>query len=234
MQNRRNEMKKLLVVLLSLGLIVAISTAASAAMDVRFSGSYYVSGIYDNNASLQDDKNLQVPRSTFYQQARIQTDFMIAEGLKLTTRFDALEKVWGQTNWRSMTSPNEDKTNSRPQSPSATAGAADTGQYIQENIEFEQAYLTFMTKIGQFAVGYQPADAWGTTFANSTSSRPRIIYSTQFGPVTLLGVYEKISESDTAAYLGGSLTTASTKTEDSDSYAIGAIYNAKGVEAGLS
>ncbi len=43
-------MKKLLVVLLSLGLIVAFSTAASAA-DVKFGGSYYLVGAYESNPS---------------------------------------------------------------------------------------------------------------------------------------------------------------------------------------
>jgi hypothetical protein len=194
-------------------------------MDVRFSGSYYVSGMYDHNSNLAQDGT--IARDAFYQQMRVQTDFMIAEGLKVTTRFDALERVWGQTNWRSMTAPNEDKTNSRP------IGAVGTQQNLQENFEFEQAYLTFMTRIGQFAVGYQAADAWGTAFANSTCSRPRIVYSTKLGPMTLLGVYEKISESDTLAYLGGAAAAPSGKQEDADSYAVGAIYNAKGIEAGM-
>ena len=46
-------MKKLLVVLLSLGLIAAFGMTASAA-DVKFAGQYYVVGVYENNRTLQD------------------------------------------------------------------------------------------------------------------------------------------------------------------------------------
>jgi len=46
------KMKKLLVVLLSLGLIVAFSATASAQPTVKFSGSFYVAGVYESNPML--------------------------------------------------------------------------------------------------------------------------------------------------------------------------------------
>ena len=91
-------MKKLLVVLLSLGLIVAFSTAASA-VDVKFSGGYYVVGVYENNPELIKGG---YSRAAFFQRIRVQMEFVVAEGLSMTGRFDALEKQWGQSDSRSM------------------------------------------------------------------------------------------------------------------------------------
>ena len=52
---QEEKMKKFLVVLLSLGLIVAFGATASAA-DVKFGGSYYVVGVYENNPLLSPDE----------------------------------------------------------------------------------------------------------------------------------------------------------------------------------
>jgi hypothetical protein len=99
-QNRRKEMKKFLVVLLSLGLIVAFSATASAA-DVKFGGGYYVAGHYQNNPSLASG-DAAYSHAFFYQRLRLQPVFQIAEGLTLTARMDALEKQWGNNNWERL------------------------------------------------------------------------------------------------------------------------------------
>ena len=94
-------MKKLFLVLFAVGLIAAFSMPAVAA-DVKFFGDYYAAGYYSSNYSLNDN-DAPTPtgpnngaRSTFGQRLRINTIFQVAEGLKLTTRFDALERIWGQ------------------------------------------------------------------------------------------------------------------------------------------
>ena len=46
-------MKKLLVVLLALGLIVAFGTTASAT-NIEFSGQWYAVGVYESNRTMQD------------------------------------------------------------------------------------------------------------------------------------------------------------------------------------
>ncbi|MCG2741268.1 MAG: hypothetical protein L6300_13705, partial [Syntrophaceae bacterium] len=89
-------MKKFLVVLLSLGLIVAFGATASAA-DVKFGGSYYLVGVYDDNAMLKAS-DVGYSRAYFFQRVRLQPVFKIAEGLTFTARMDALEKQWGQAN----------------------------------------------------------------------------------------------------------------------------------------
>lgn len=208
-------MKKFLVVLLSLGLLVAFGTTASAA-DVKFGGGYYLVGVYENAPQVVDPANYS--RAAFYQRVRLQPTFQIAEGLTFTARMDALEKQWGQIDWKGTA----DQTSSRKQTE-VTANPK-----IQENIEFERAWVTFMTKIGAFQVGYQSADAWGTTFSDSEGVRPRIAYATQAGPVTFAAVYEKFIEKDNVNAAPTGLVDS-----DYDAYMLTAIYKAKALEAGL-
>jgi len=209
-------MKKLLIVLLSLGLIAAFSMTASAT-DVKFSGSYYLVGFYDSNDMLQDTGNAY-SRAAFYQRVRIQPVFQIAEGLTFTARMDALEKQWGNADWRG----GGDTTSSRRQTA--------TNPKIQENFEFERGYVTFNTAVGQLQVGYQAAGTWGTAFADYGTTRPRILYITKAGPATILALYEKVVEADesTATGVASGLADA-----DDDFFAIAGIYGFPGGSAGL-
>lgn len=218
-------MKKFLVVLLSLGLIAAFSTAASA-VDVKFSGQYYVSGVYESNRTLQDTDSTY-SRAYFWTRTRVQTAFQVAEGLSFTTRFDAFEKQWGGVNRSSSTT--EDKSNSGRVNVNATTGNANAA--LQENLEMEYGFVTFKTAIGQFDVGYQAADEWGTVFGDTPGSRPRVKYVTAFGPVTLLGVYEKVYEADTL--LGTPPVASTLSAADADNYIVAAIYNWNAGNAGF-
>jgi len=213
-------MKKLLIVLLSLGLVLAFSMTASA-LDVKFSGQYYLTGAYRANseAAKEDDAT---SRAFFYTRTRVQTVFKIAEGLDFTTRFDALEKQWGQTNWKGGYS---DESLSRPMPPAAKAP-----RHTQENFEFERAYVTFKTAIGGFQIGYMQADVWGTAFSNSETTRPRIYYRLPLGPVDLNFVYEKFYESDTAIAYGATNRHADA---DYDTYAFAPVYKFKGGDTGV-
>jgi hypothetical protein len=211
-------MKKFLVVLLSLGLIVAFGMTASAA-DVKFSGQYYVVGTYENNRTLNDTDSTY-SRASMWTRTRVRTDFQIAEGLSFTTRFDAFERQWGSVNRSSSTS--EDKSNS--------GKINNTSVTLQENIEMEYGYVTFKTAIGLFEIGYQAADEWGTIFADTPGSRPRAKFTTVFGPVTLLAIFEKVYESDSTPYVNGArgLTDA-----DGDNYMLAGVFTFKGGNAGL-
>lgn len=212
-------MKKLLVVLLSLGLILAFGMTASAQTSVKFSGYYYVVGAYNDNLALSgSDKAYS--KAYFYNAARVQTDFKVAEGLTFTTRFDAKDKQWGNTNWSGGT---DDKSNSQK---AAVAGGT---PLIQENLELEHAYVNFKTGMGSFVVGYQATDTWGTVFADTPGSRAKIVYTLPVSPVVLGAAYEKVFEStgsSTAAYAGR--TSA-----DNDTYALSGTYLFKGGAAGL-
>jgi len=172
-------MRKFWIVLLSIGLIATFTIPAFAA-DVKFSGSYIVQGYYDNNRALMQDvngNNLGPSVSDIWQRLRIQTDFQIAEGLKLTTRFDAMEKIWGA-----------------PRSSAVTATDSNGNNDEAENIKFEHVYVTFNVPFGLFKVGYQTQTAFGTALGDSADATfgPRIRYEVSTGPWTFAAVYDKV------------------------------------------
>jgi hypothetical protein len=209
-------MKKLLVALLSLGLIVAFAMTASAQPTVKFSGGYYVNGVYEDNRGLGDPSH---SKAYFWTRTRVQTVFQIAEGLTFTTRFDAFEKQWGGTNRSSATT--EDKSNS---------GQQNSGVTLQENLEMEYGFVTFDTRIAKFVVGYQDANEWGTVFGDVPGSRPSAKALIPIGPLTLIVKMEKGYEADTTRLTE---TPSGISDGDTDFYYLGGIFNFKGGSAGL-
>src|SRR5512136_2663791 len=116
-------MRRFLVVLLAVGLIMSLAMPVFAA-DVKFSGSYVAQGYYESNRMVSDPEG---GSSSFgWQRARIGTTFQVAEGLRFTTRFDAMEKVWGAARNATLTS---------------TSGS--TASAEEENIKFHAAFVTF-------------------------------------------------------------------------------------------
>ena len=102
-------MKRFWLVLFSLGLALGFSTSAFA-VDVKFSGSFYAAGMYLDKTNFistygpdayseNTPKGYEVvsgPSTAFYyQRLRVGTDFIVSPGLKLVTRFDAMERIWG-------------------------------------------------------------------------------------------------------------------------------------------
>jgi len=225
-QNRRIEMKKLLVVLLSLGLIVAFAAAASAdTTNVKFQGTFYVSGVYDNNPTLTKDNGYS--RAVFHNRLRLQPVFQIADGLSFTARFDALEKNWGDINYKGASGFTDGD-----QTSGFAAGIATTNTAkVQESIQWERAYVTFATALGVFDVGYQNADGWGTEFVDAAVTRPRIQWMSAMGPLTLGFVYEKWVEDDHNVLLTPSIDTLTDG--DFDTYSMFGVYKFTGGEAGL-
>ena len=211
-------MKKIWVVLLAIGLIAAFSMSASAAT-VKFSGSYYLAGVYENNRQ-QADTDKTFSRAFYYQRIRITPVFEIAEGLTFVTRFDVLEKQWGQTDWRGGV---DDKESSRRQQQSFG------NPKIQESLEWEWGYVSFKTKIGQFDIGYKQSGKWGTRLGDDSQTRPGINYSYAFGPLTMMFMYEKLFEADTSSQAG----YAGKVDADVDTYALAGIYKFSGGDAGL-
>jgi hypothetical protein len=210
-------MKKLLVALLSLGLIVAFAMTASAQPSVKFSGQYYVNGVYEDNRGLGDPSG---SKDFYWTRTRVQMLFEIAKGLTFTTRFDAFEKQWGSVNRSSSTG--EDKSNS--------GKINSTNVTLQENLEMEYGFVQFATGIGQFTVGYMDANEWGTVFGDTPGSRPAAKLIVPIGPLALILKLEKGFEADTTMYT----STPSWKTDaDADYYYLGGIFSFKGGSAGL-
>jgi hypothetical protein len=161
-------MKKFGIVLLALGLIAAFSMSASAA-DVKFSGEYYAIGNYISNSSLldSDQGTSRGPLGWYNSRLRVFTEYKVADGLTLTTRFDAMEQIWGST---------------------ATTGV--------DQFAFERAYATFKTGIGTFSVGAQGYNnsKFGTTFLDSTGTYQGLKYRNDFGPVKFTADWFRISQ----------------------------------------
>jgi len=208
-------MKKFLVILLSLGLIVAFGASASAT-DVKFSGTYYVVGVYDNNQQLADT-GATFSRAFFYQRIRLQPVFQVAEGLTFTARMDAMELQWGNTNWRGGT---DAKYSSRRQTIA-------NNPKIQESFEWERGYVGFKTAAGMVQAGIMASGAWGTEFGDDTQSRPRIRFDSAAGPMKFGVVYEKEFEADTSTGYAGNVDA------DRDTLALYGIYGWKGGNAGV-
>jgi hypothetical protein len=216
-------MKKFWTIILAVGLVMALVMPA-AATDVKFSGSYYVRGWAANNPSLSDrgassqNPNTRGGVSLYDQRLRVNADFIVSEGLQLKTRFDALEKRWGDQTWTGSTS----ETASR-----ASSGA--TGAKAQENIEFEDAYISYLSPIGQFNVGYIYDTVWGTPMGDTLGSSAQIAYVTKIGDVYLSAGITKTKE----GYAIGRTTSAYAQDTDYDKYSLAAVYKTSAIEAGF-
>lgn len=198
-------MKRFLVVLFALGLIVAFS-APAAATDVKFSGEYYVTGYYDDNHDLIDKPlNGAGSSSQWYQQRlRVNMVFQVAEGLKLVTRFDAMEEVWGGA--------------------TVNTNAKDNAGTAEQNISFERAYVQFAIPTGILLVGQQQAGTIGTIFGDYEYTNPRIKYVGFFGDWIVVALLQKLAEGD----IGTEFTD-----KDYDAYALAVIKKFKGGQVGI-
>jgi len=153
----------------------------------------------------------------------MQTDFVVAEGLTLTTRFDALEKKWGDRSYGAGRTVGPGALTAGWNAP---AGADSSGRVVtangivkeQENIEFERAYLTFKSAIGLWMVGYQQFLSFGTDVGNSSLTRPGIKYILPIGNLALIAAIEKGNESDIGADIGR------WSDADQDIYDLGFVY----------
>ncbi|HCX01227.1 MAG TPA: hypothetical protein DHO02_02200, partial [Syntrophaceae bacterium] len=209
-------MKRFWVILLTLGLMAAFSTTAMA-VDVKVSGEYYAAGMYLDKTTLKSGTATDGPSTAFfYQRLRVQTDFIVSPGLKLVTRFDAMERAWGATR--------------NPIGTGTTLALDSAGTVAEnENIAIDWAYIEYKSPIGVFSAGYMNDGSTGTIFGNSYSPKARIKYSNNFGPVKLGLAYTKEGElSNTAIYTGN------TADADKDKYGIEGVYNWKGGKAGLN
>jgi hypothetical protein len=221
--NRRKKMRKFWIVLLSIGLLVALA-APVFAVDVKFSGSYVIQGYMESNRNITDgsplhqDSGRDGPSDSFtWQRLRMQTDFTVAEGLTLTTRFDAMEKVWGTP--RSGTALATNDAN----------GIQSTGSAEAENIKFQHVYATFKTAIGTFSAGYMAQTAWGTAFGDSSDYAygPRLRWRLDSGPLAFLLIWDKYEGQN------GSYPTGGQVDQSKDKYSAAFIYNWGKGSAGL-
>ncbi|HET6488573.1 MAG TPA: hypothetical protein VFG28_02335 [Syntrophales bacterium] len=222
-------MKKLLIGFLAVGLIMGFAMTASAQPNIKASGQLYIQGTYANQPSLL---NNGLSKANVANRLRMQFEIQVQEGLKLTTRFDALERAWGQV-------------------PAVLTDSATSTNYVrpENNISFERAYVTFNALYGVFDVGYKQSRVWGTcAFCDDYDSDPGVLYTYMMGPWTFAANWDKRANTDsfTRWFTGlqsdvqgeGSGTQAAGTTlagtnNDHDVYQIWAIYRWATGQAGL-
>jgi hypothetical protein len=224
-------MKRFWLVLLSLGLIAAFSTSALA-VDVKVAGEFYVGGLYLNKTSVDkgyiDEPESNPSTAFFYQRLRVGTDFVVSPCLKLVTRFDAMERIWGGAR------ANIWQTNNVM--PEYSAGTRNES----ENIAFDNVYIDYVSPIGKFQVGYMPDSTWGTVFGNMSTdaNRGMIKWAAPIKNTGFIVVanYAKIEDNSSSAVSSQSWywlnrLNATRTDRDADSYRVGGIYNFKGDQA---
>jgi hypothetical protein len=217
-------MKKFWLVLLSLGLIMAFSASAFA-VDVKISGSFYAAGMYQNKTTFIKngyylDGTTPVPSdgdpstAFYYQRLRVQTDFIVSPSLKLVTRFDAMERIWG----------------GQRSTPDATLDSQSAGTRAEnQNIAFDLAYVEYTSPIGLFVVGYQEDGPWGTVFGDTSVPQGMITWAVQQSGWTAFLQAIKLNDRSKSFHPSSSNVTDN----DTDKYTGGVMYEWKGGQAGL-
>jgi len=215
-------MKRFWLVLLSLGLIMAFSVSAFA-VDVKVSGEYYAAGMYLNKTAVVNNDvftnnvlTTKEDESTafFYQRLRMGADFIVSPSLKLVTRFDVMERIWGGAR-------------SAPGTSLDTLSAGTRAE--NENIAFDLMYVSYDSPIGLFKAGYQIDSAWGTIFMDSSMPRGTVAWSYTSGPWFYYLGYKVWDDKSLS-----SVTTTTTQTDlDRDKSALAFKYIGKDAEGGL-
>lgn len=207
-------MKRFWLVLLSLGLIVAFSSSAMA-VDVKLSGEFYAGGMYLDKTNFTKTTTGGNPSTAFYyQRLRARTDFTITPGLKLITRFDAMERAWGAARFAPGVAP-----------------AADSAGTVaeNENIAIDWVYIDYKSAIGTFLVGYMNYGSTGTIFGNNSAPQARIRFIRPVGQVMMYASMSKVRENSKTA-----INAVTTADSDNDVYHLEGVYNWKNGRAGLN
>lgn len=204
-------MKRFWLILLSLGLLMAFSTSAFA-VDVKVSGEFYVGGLYLNKIKVSDEAT-NPSTAFFYQRLRVGTEFIVSPSLKLVTRFDAMERIWGGA-----------------RSDAGTTLAADSAgtRAENENIAFDFAYIDYVSPIGIFDVGLMEDGRTGTVFGNSYTTLGRIKWKNTFGHFTLGADITKSKDQSSSAVASATATDT-----DNNKYGLEGVYAWKDGKGGM-
>lgn len=197
-------MKRFFLFLLTLAMVEAFCVPAFA-VDVKGSGEFYTAGLYLNKTNLSADSTTNPGTAFFYQRLRVGTDFVVSPGLKLVTRFDAMERVWGGARNNPGTSLAKDSYETAAEN---------------ENIAVDWVYVDYVSPVGTFDVGIMNDGSTGTIFGNSLAPAARIKYSRAMAPFTLNLAYTKGKDQGYSA-----INSTQTATDaDNDKYGIEGVY----------
>ena len=205
-------MKRFLTVLMVLGFVMAIAMPA-AAVDVKISGSWYMSGTYADNPSGLDkattydnDKswggyNTLRPAYTSATSGTASGDGRMNRGAtsyythKLTLNptiqvVEGLSLEVGVSALQGVMGDNSWKNTTGGRYTPTTGtilqngGSGGTnGVYIQENLDVTSAYVDFKTQYGRWKAGYITRGNFGTEFLNDLYPYAGIRYLNKLGPI---------------------------------------------------
>jgi len=152
----------------------------------------------------------------FFQRLRVGTDFIVSPGLKLVTRFDAMERIWG----------------GQRSAPGTTLDSQSAGTRAEnENIAFDLMYINYESPIGLFRVGYMTDLAWGTVFMDSSIYRGKVAWSNTTGSWNY-GLQIIKSADYSVSAVPNAYNTSATDA-DNDKYCASVKYTWQGGEAGM-
>ncbi|MBF0199847.1 MAG: hypothetical protein HQK66_00760 [Desulfamplus sp.] len=202
-------MKKVVLSLFACCFVAAMALPVHA-LEVDFNGEFYVEGIFNSSENM-----LEADASSSYRQMRlrVQTTFKISDNLSLITRFDALEKVLSSND--SSFDTDDD-------------GSGWDSDVDDDNIDFDRAYLSYISPIGLFDIGRMKGVTWGTSFCDDESDTDRIRYVLPVpmgeGKLYIAAVAEKVTENDMGTQFSS---------KDNDKYYLGFVYRTDDYSAGL-
>jgi hypothetical protein len=221
-------------------------SASAFAVDVRISGEFYVAGLYLNKTNVNNQSStVTMPAfisttpvtnnpgpstAFFYQRLRVGTDFIVSPSLKLVTRFDALERIWGGAR-SAPASGTLSPITGQGYSPLAIDSAGTTAE--NENIAFDLAYIDYVSPLGTFDVGYMMISTTGTVFGNNSTPGPRIKFtSNPFGGFTISADITKIADNSYNSVNSSTYFTNATNA-DNNQYGLEGYYTWKGGKGGM-
>jgi len=167
-------------------LMISLCTEATA-VDVKFSGEYYMAGLYLDKTTLNKNTFLIQPgpppvyqsagvsTAFYFQRLRLMTDFVVASGLTLTTRADIMERAWGAA----RSNPGVGGFNTLDTMSSGTRAE-------NENISFDLMYLRYESPIGIFTAGYLLDGVYGTIFGDSSVIAGKVGYMLKYEGFTFV------------------------------------------------
>ncbi len=207
-------MKRLWLVLLSLGLIAVFSTQALA-VDLKWSGEYYAAGMYQDRTGMIKDGS---PSTAFYyQRLRLNTTFIVHPGLFVIARADIMERAWGAQRTEPGTGLDTMSSGTRAEN---------------ENIAFDLLYAVYISPIGIIQAGYQIDGQWGTTFGNNAVTAGKAVYIFRGGPVQAGIQMGKVNDGErSAGTWNGAVGNASDR--DNSFYTAFGVFSWKTGQVGL-
>ncbi|MCP4667949.1 MAG: hypothetical protein GY849_16490 [Deltaproteobacteria bacterium] len=225
-------MKKFFLVLIVAALTLAVAAPALAGLKLTSKGrmdvtSIYMSGNAYNRFWVEDDRHKSGKKVGYFQQELvIDPTLHVNEKVKIHGRFTIMERTWA--------GGDGDDWDANMQ-----GSGANFNYRGAHNFWVERLWMSFPLFGGTLRVGRMPGGSWAFPWQNWDWNRDRILYLRSFGPIVLIGVYEKNFEGDDTVLFPGSRNQGRVQSPQSrgpllegpfdqghsdwDSYALGAV-----------